>query len=51
MYESQILVTVRSTLCSWHNVIEMELFPVEEFFSTVCAGISLSTRDSPRLGR
>jgi len=50
MYESQILVTVASTLCSRHDMIEMEFFPVEEVFSTVCAGIPLSTRDSLRLG-
>jgi hypothetical protein len=49
VYESQILVTLISILCSWHDVIEMEFFTVEEVFSTVCAGIPLSTRDSPRL--
>jgi hypothetical protein len=48
--ESQILVTVIFTLCPWHDVIELELFPVEEVFSTVRAGIALSVRDSPRLG-
>jgi hypothetical protein len=50
VYESQILITVISALCPWHDVIEVKLFAVEEVFSTVCAGKSLSTRNPSRLG-
>jgi hypothetical protein len=49
VYKSQILVTAISTRCPWHDVIEMEFFAIEEFFSTVRTGVSVSTGDSLRL--